>query len=367
MKILFITDLYPVKDSEKTTPRTHSNFVADWKEAGHEVDVIKPNFILNSFLRGKPFYKNGYYDDVLNLNYITPFWLDVKKKFPKNLSSRLKDYDVTIAHMPSGILFADKLGLPFVAGIHNSDLTVLTGPLYRFHFKKRMEKALENSKAIACRSFALKEKFLKLYPQFKEKTFAAPSGINERVINHSPLPPIPQGAMEKNTPLKILTCANYKRRKNIEELLKATNGLEGIELTVIGQGTDTKKLQKLNPKAIFKGYQPREKVLDFMRKSDVFILPSISETFGMVYLEAMAAGCVTVCAKGDGIDGIIENTKNGFTVEPSVNKIRTLLLDIKNLDNESLKLLQHNSFETIKQYTGKVCAQNYLQQIFKIM
>lgn len=353
MKILFITDLYPVKNNEKTTPRTLSNFVEDWKHSGHEVDVIKPNFMLNSFVRKKPFYRQGEYDGVMNLNFWTPFWGKITP--PK------KDYDAVVAHMPSGILYADRLDVPFVAGIHNSDLTILTNPLYKLHFKKRMEKALENAKAIACRSFVLKDKLLKLYPEFVQKTFVAPSGIDENIITDT------HHILKNETPIKVLTCGHYKKRKNIEEVLKATNGLDSFELTVIGEGTDSKKLRNLNPNAIFKGYQPRKNVLEAMRNSDIFILPSRGETFGMVYLEAMASGCVTVCTKGDGIDGIIKNGKNGFTTMPDSADIKTLLQVIKNTDKESLKVLLDNSLDTIKQYTRKNCAMDYLKQIFKIM
>ena len=49
MKILVITDLYPIKEDEKFTPRTIESFVKGWKNLGHEVRVIKPNFLLNSF------------------------------------------------------------------------------------------------------------------------------------------------------------------------------------------------------------------------------------------------------------------------------------------------------------------------------
>ncbi len=351
MKILFITDLYPIKNSEKTTPRTLKNFVGEWKNAGHSVDVIKPNFILNSFLRKKTFYKQGNYDGVLNLNFWTPFLGKIKP--PE------KDYDIVIAHMPSGILYADKLGLPFVAGIHNSDLTVLTNPLYKIHFKKRMEKALENAKAIACRSYVLKERFLKLYPQYETKTFTAPSGIEiNPLLRSTPL-------CKEN--IRVLTCANYKKSKNIEKVLEAVKDSDGFELTVIGEGTDTTKLRKLNPKAIFKGYQPHDKVLEEMRKSDIFILPSTGETFGMVYLEAMASGCITVCTKGDGIDGIIKNGENGFLTEPKTLQIRETLLNIKKLPPDTLKVLQENSFNTIKDYTQKECSDKYLQQIFKIL
>lgn len=447
MNILFITDLYPVKNTEPTTPRTLSDFVSEWKKQGHKVDIIKPNFILNSFLRKKPFYKTGQYEDVFNVNYWTPFWFNIKNKL-KNLPK----YDIVIAHMPSGILLADKLGLPFVAGIHVSDIEILTNPIYKIHFKKRLEKALKNAKAIACRSFVLKDKLLKLYPEFKEKTFVAPSGIYEKAVkqlgseairlldskhSRSDLPirhetdldakiqrdkeaksntelgkyaqpaeicnvdfieEIDQNLSTRNekhstdtnfshftshvslssetnhslltthhSPIKVLTCAHFKKRKNIDKVIKACKGLEGFELTVIGDGKERKSLEKIDKNVIFTGRLPHDEVLAKMRDSDIFVLPSINETFGMVYLEAMASGCITVCTKGDGIDGIIKNGENGFLVAPNSNNVKDTLLNIKNLSEEELKSLHTNSFNTIKEYTSSLCANRYLQQILKIL
>lgn len=344
MKILFITDLYPVKESEKTTPRTLLSFVREWQNAGHEVDVIKPNFILNSFLRGKPFYKSGQYGNVLNLNFWTPFW---------EIPPINKEYDLVIAHMPSGILYADKLGVPFVAGIHNSDLEVLTNPLYKFHFKKRLTTALTNAKAIACRSYVIQKKLLKLFPEFKEKTFVAPSGV-------SASQPI---ARENHDKIKVLTCANFKKRKNIDKVIKACKG--NYELTVIGGGKLRKSLEKLDKNVTFTGRLPQEKVLDEMRKADVFILPSVGETFGMVYLEAMSQGCITVCTKNDGIDGIIIDGENGFLTEPE--NVKQTLDKINSLTLNERKTLRKKAFTTISTLTPQSCADNYLQQIFKIL
>lgn len=396
MNILFITDLYPVKSDEKTTPRTLLAFVEEWKKIGHNVDILKPNFILNSFLRGKPFYKSGQYEDVFNVNYWTPFWFDVKTKF--NGNSRLgtlaqlnkHNYNIVVAHMPSGILFADKLGLPFVAGIHNSDIEVLTNPLYKIHFKPRLEKALRNAKAIACRSFVLRDKLLKLYPEFENKVFVAPSGIDKKAamfldakqnekhsadtnfsrftfhvslssdMNHSLL-------TTHHSPIKVLTCAHFKKRKNIDKVIKACKGLECFELTVIGDGKERKKLEKIDKNVIFTGRLPHDEVLAKMRNSDIFVLPSVGETFGMVYLEAMASGCITVCTKGDGIDGIIKDRENGFLTEPNSESIKETLLNIKNLTKEELNSLYTNSFNTIQHYTSTLCAERYLQQILKIM
>ena len=385
MNILFITDLYPVKSDEKTTPRTLLTFVEEWKKMGHNVDVLKPNFIFNSFLRGKPFYKSGKYGDVFNINYWTPFLGNVKSKLPN-----LPKYDIVVAHMPSGILFADKLGLPFVAGIHNSDIEVLTSPLYKIHFKPRLEKALKNARAIACRSFVLRDKLLKLYPEFENKVFVAPSGIDKKAamfldakqnekhsadtnfsrftshislssdMNHSLL-------TTHHSPIKVLTCAHFKKRKNIDKVIKACKWLECFELTVIGDGKERKKLEKIDKNVIFTGRLPHDEVLAKMRNSDIFVLPSVGETFGMVYLEAMASGCITVCTKGDGIDGIIKDRENGFLTEPNSESVKETLLNIKNLTKEELNSLYTNSFNTIQHYTSTLCAERYLQQILKIM
>lgn len=352
MKILFITDLYPIKDEEKTTPKTLLNFVKEWQKAGHEVDVIKPNFILNSFLRGKPFYKSGQYGNVYNINFWTPFW---------SVRPLSKQYDIIIAHMPSGILYADKLKVPFVAGIHNSDLEVLTNPLYKFHFRKRLKTALYNAKSIACRSYVIKEKLLKLFPEFETKTFVAPSGIDETVI----LPPHPAPSHTNGEKgLRILTCANFIKRKNIDKLIEACR--DNFELTVIGDGKLNNKLRKLDKNVTFTGRLTPDKVYEQMRQHDIFILPSTGETFGMVYLEAMACGCITVCTKGDGISGIIKDGENGFLTEPTIDGIRNVLNRIKNLDKNTLQAIRTNSFNTIKELTSTTCAENYLKQIFKI-
>jgi len=353
MKILFITDLYPVKTDEISTPKTLFNFVKDWENFGHSIDIIKPNFILNSFVRKKPFYKTGKYENILNLNYWMPFIGNIKKKF-----NNLNEYDLIIAHMPSGILFADKLGRPFVAGIHNSDIEVLTKPIYKFYFGRRLKKALDNSKAIACRSDVLKDKLLKLYPEYKEKTFTAPSGINLEIINNNI-------NFEINEPLKIITCAKFIKRKNIDKVIQACKNLNKVELTVIGDGKLRHKLEQIDKNVIFTGWLKPEEVYKKLRESDVFILPSKNETFGMVYLEAMASGCITVCRKNDGIAGIIKNNENGFLIEADSQKIRELILYIKNADTQNIKNLKMNSINTIKNYTNEKCSQNYINQILK--
>ena len=421
MKILFITDLYPINDSESRTPRTLHNFVFEWIKQGHHVDVIRPNFIFNSVLRGKKLYPDGFYEyedvKIFNVNYFTPFLFDFLKKLPKEFY--FNEYDVVIAHMPSGIIFANKLvktiKKPLICGVHTSDIEVLTNPIYKFYFKTQLEDAYKNSKKIACRSFVLEKNFKKLMPEFAEKTFVAPSGVELNLVG--------QVCPTYYSTIKILTCANLIKRKNIDKLILALrirknpkNGsflrffksdlgsarphpsygiaggmeasrtrelarkipnfsassikdLEDFELTIIGDGKELKKLKSLSRSGIlarqhkikFLGRLSHKKVLEQMQTANIFILPSVDETFGMVYLEAMASGCVTVCTKNDGIDGIIKDGENGFLTEATVDGIKETLLKIKSTKN--IEKIIKNSIETVKKYSPEACAEKYLEQI----
>lgn len=359
MKILFITDLYPIKSGERNTPLTLHNFVFEWIKQGHEVDVIKSNFILNSFLRNKPFYKDGFYEyegvKIFNVNYFTPFLFDVTKKLPKNLD--VSGYDIIISHMPSGIIFANKLAKmfdkPLVCGVHVSDIEVLTKPIYSLYFKKQLRDAYQNAKKIACRSFVLQKKFNDLLPEFADKSFVALSGIDTAIINEQ--------KRVFSSPIKVLTCANLIKRKNVDKVILAVKDLKEFELTIIGDGKEFDNLNKISKGVNFTGHLPPEKVLEQMQNSDIFVLPSVNETFGMVYLEAMASGCITVCTKNDGIDGIIKDEENGFLCEPTPESIKETLLKIKN--HENIEQILENSFLTIKEYIQESCAQKYLDMI----
>jgi glycosyltransferase involved in cell wall biosynthesis len=311
-------------------------------------------------LRGKPFYKTDQYGDVFNVNFWTPFWGNVLNKMSKTFCA--KDC-VVIAHMPSGILFADKLGLPFCAGVHNSDLEILTNPLYKFHFKKRLKQALDNAKAIACRSFIIEKKLLQIYPEYSGKTFVAPSGFDiEKILD---IEIFNNSIISNNSNLKIVTCANFKKRKNIDKLIKACKG--NFELTVIGDGKSRKKLEKLDKNVKFTGWLKPDEVLEQMRQADVFILPSVGETFGMVYLEAMAQGCITICTQNDGIDGIIKDGENGFLTVPTVDGIKDTLKRVSTLTTDGRKALIQKSLNTVRELSSQKCADNYLQQLLKIL
>lgn len=363
MKILFITDLYPVKPGESTTPKTLHNFVYEWNKQGHEVTVIKPNFILNSFLRGKPFYFTGRYEyegiKIFNVNYFTPFCFNIFEKIPDDI--KYNNYDVIIGHMPSGIIVANKIARtirkPLICGVHCSDLEVLTNPIYEFYFKKHLEDAYKRAKKIACRSFVIQKKFNEILPEFANKTFVASSGLKNFKFQSGQS----QLFNTSRSKLRVLTCANLIKRKNIDKLILAIRELPEFELFIIGDGQELENLKKIEAKNVFfLGRLSNDKVIQEMQKSTIFILPSINESFGMVYLEAMASGCITVCTKDDGIDGIINDLENGFLCEPNTENIKEILIKIKN--HENLSKIIKNGIDTVREMTVEECGRNYLMK-----
>lgn len=96
----------------------------------------------------------------------------------------------------------------------------------------------------------------------------------------------------------------------------------GARLTIIGQGPERPALEELCRQlgvadgVRFLGQIPNEDVLAEMAKARFYVMPSVREGFGIVYLEAMASGCITIGTQGEGIADLIESGVNGFLVPP---------------------------------------------------
>jgi len=125
---------------------------------------------------------------------------------------------------------------------------------------------------------------------------------------------------------KIISAGNLKPTKGFDLLIEAVAGIvrDGIpiRLAIFGDGDQRASLDRLimdrgmkNAICCFGGVE-NSILRNLYPLFDAFILPSYSETFGIVYLEAMAAGIVTVGVRGQGIDGVIKHGDNGLLVDP---------------------------------------------------
>lgn len=138
----------------------------------------------------------------------------------------------------------------------------------------------------------------------------------------------------------LLTIAALHPRKGLKYLLRAMKKIieqkNNTRLIIIGVGPQKKELQKLTEKlkiqekVNFLGQC--ENIPKMLKSSDLFVLPSVKEAFGLVLLEAMAAQLPIVATNVGGIPEIIQDRKTGFLVEPhdADALAKTILMLLKN-------------------------------------
>jgi len=129
---------------------------------------------------------------------------------------------------------------------------------------------------------------------------------------------------ETGAPMTFLFCGQMIRRKGIDLLLLAfdrliANGLDA-RLLLVGREADLPRfLARLSPVAQsrvhYEGFQAPERLPEYFSRSDVFILPSRYDGWGVVINQALAAGLpiITSDAAGAGLD-LVENGVNGLRV-----------------------------------------------------
>jgi len=120
-------------------------------------------------------------------------------------------------------------------------------------------------------------------------------------------------------------------RKGVEFLIKAVEFIpESVTVLIAGKGSEKRfKKYSRRQRVIFCG--PQKDVEKFYAASDVFILPSVYEPFGLVYLEALASGLPIITTKLSGGAEIIQDGIQGFIINRPENyaaigkKIRFLM------------------------------------------
>lgn len=89
---------------------------------------------------------------------------------------------------------------------------------------------------------------------------------------------------------------------------------------------------------------------------------SKNESLGLVYLEAMAKGCITIGFKNEGIDGITIHDENGFLCEAVNYKgLSGLIKFINNLSINEKRMISKNAIKTAENYTDNKAAKRYLK------
>lgn len=146
-------------------------------------------------------------------------------------------------------------------------------------------------------------------------------------------------------PLRVLFAGALHQRKGIGYLLRAVEMLgSDAELTLIGQRFAPNGIVDAACKR-WRWFEtvPHNQVLDLMLQSDVLVLPSISEAFGLVVTEALACGLPVIVTPNVGASDLICDGQEGFVVPICSAEAIAVRLNTLNQDRELLAYMSHNA------------------------
>ena len=229
---------------------------------------------------------------------------------------REKPFDVVHAHMlprdgHAGLLVARALGIPMALTVHGTDIFHYFIP-GKTPWARNQMIAREADALMAVSSLLMSR--VKPYRPAEKLSRIVPNGVDLSLVPDE----------TKNAPYTVISVGTLKARKCMDRTLEAFARIAGeypiATLTIVGIGEMEAQLKariaelNLHDRVTLTGGLPHDEVIAWMAESDLFVLPSWGEGYGIVYIEAMAAGCIAVGAEGEGIADTITDGENGFLV-----------------------------------------------------
>jgi len=267
------------------------------------------------------------------------------------------DYDINHTHfiIPTGFvssLFYKKV--PYIITAHGSDV-----PGYnpdRFNFLHILIKPfstfiLNRARCITSPSGHLKGEIQKNFGN--RKIAVVPYGISADAY----LP----GKKEN----KILTASRLFERKGIQYVIEAMTEIEGCEYIICGEGPYRPQLEKqierlnLGHKVKLRGHLNPDRLKKEYESAAIFVLPSASENFPVVLMEAMAAGCAIITSETTGCAEVVGDT--ALLVQPKDTKgIQKALLSLLQDQDLILDLGTRGRARVEREFTWKRVAEKYV-------
>jgi glycosyltransferase involved in cell wall biosynthesis len=178
-------------------------------------------------------------------------------------------------------------------------------------------------------------------------------------------------------PYKILFCGNLKNFKGPYELLDAIpfllNHEKNLKIIFMGNGPELNNLKsKTKEMSIekfvsFIGYKKGEEKYNIFKNSHIFVIPSYTEGFPNVFLEAMAAGLPIISTSVGGLKNAFKDGKNGFMLKsnpPDPIEISINILKLINNHDIMINMSEFNIKEAKNKYDVAVVTKK-IEKIYK--
>ncbi|MFD2100203.1 glycosyltransferase family 4 protein [Flagellimonas iocasae] len=218
-----------------------------------------------------------------------------------------------------------KYGIPYVVSVRASDIFTFFGKM--IHLRRFGNKIMEEAERVIFINHSyvhiLEEKYLQksFANAIKGKISIIPNAIDSKWFN------VQLKQKERTSPFKLLYVGRIVKRKKLDIVLKAVEQLNNnshseYHLDVVGEGGFMLEAQKAPPENVkFHGkITSFDDLLKVYSQCHAFVMPSIKETFGLVYIESLSQGLPIIYCKNEGVDGYFEKGEVGMAVNPDSTK-----------------------------------------------
>jgi glycosyltransferase involved in cell wall biosynthesis len=188
-----------------------------------------------------------------------------------------------------------------------------------------------------------------------------------RIVSYGAPPIRPRRPMprEANRPLQVLFVGALIQRKGISYLLDAVDRLGAeVELTIVGRRFQpNQKVDEALSRVRWYETMPHGRVLDLMEDSDVLVLPSLCEAFGLVVTEAMACGLPVIVTPNVGAADLVSDGREGFIVPICSSEAIAERLHTLHRDRELLAAMSRNAQATAAEKSWESYRGNFAETV----
>jgi len=305
---------------------------------------------------------------------------------PKDHTGKVLDFklDIAHAHTPFSMGFlakyiADHQKIPLVYTHHTHY------PEYaKFYIKEKIITPLlarflsawysNMADVIIAPSYKIKKLLQEYGVKKKKPIYVLPTGVNPKVFKPSRRIKLRLRKKLKIFPKSriLVFVGRMGKEKNPEFLLRVMGEIlkrnNDVFLLMVGDGPALKEFQKISQKlgiennVIFTKAVPYKEIPDYYQASDIFVFASLTDTQGIVILEAMASGLPIVALKDAAFQEVVVYNKNGFLIKKASTKIfANIILKILN-DSRFYRKLSHNS----RKFAYAFSEENQAKKLLKI-
>lgn len=256
------------------------------------------------------------------------------------------------AYMAKKMLIEEGIYVPIVTTLHGTDITLVgSHPFY----KPAVTFSINKSDAVTSVSKSLKDDTVRLF-DVKNSIEVVPNFIDLDKHEYH-FTDCKRGMLASEDELIITHISNFRKVKQIPDVINVFYGIQKelpAKLMMVGEGPEKEPAEELcrklgiEDKVVFFGNS--EEIDKILCYSDLFLLPSLTESFGLAALEAMASGVPVISSNTGGIPEVNVHGVTGF-----LSKVN----DVEDMTQNALHILKDKSILMKFKEQAKAHAQEF--------